>query len=124
MEIIDNINRLLGDDLKQTIKHGAKLKIAAACFSIYAYEALKHEFEQIESLEFIFTLPTFVPSEVTDAAKKERREFHIPKAGRERGLYGSEFEVQLKNKLTQRAIAKECAAWMRRKATLDRKSVV
>ena len=46
MEIIDNINRLLGDDLKQTIKPGAKLKIAAACFSIYAYEALKHEHRQ------------------------------------------------------------------------------
>src|SRR5205823_2478228 len=36
---------------------------------------------------------------------------------RERGFYGSEFEIQLKNKLTQRAIAKECAEWMRRKAT-------
>ena len=117
MEIIDNINRLLGDDLKQVIKAGAKLKIAAASFSIYAFEALKQEFEQIESLDFIFTLPTFAPGEVTDVAKKERRQFHIPKAGREREFYGSEFEVQLKNKLTQRAIAKECAAWMRQKAT-------
>lgn len=117
MEIIDNINQLLGDNLKQTIAPGSKLKIAASCFSIYAFEALKKELEKIESLEFIFTSPTFVPNEVTDSIKKERREFHIPKVERERNFYGSEFEIQLKNKLTQRAIAKECADWMRRKAT-------
>ena len=114
--IIDNINHLLGDNLKQTIKQGSKLKIAASCFSIYAFEALKKELENIASLEFIFTSPTFVPNEVTDKIKKERREFHIPKAERERSFYGSDFEIQLKNKLTQRAIAKECADWMRRKA--------
>jgi superfamily II DNA or RNA helicase len=116
MEIIDNINHLLGDNLKQTINPGSKLKIAASCFSIYAFEALKKELESIESLEFVFTSPTFVPNEVTDKFKKERREFHIPKAERERSFYGSDFEIQLKNKLTQRAIAKECADWMRRKA--------
>src|ERR1039457_6622652 len=117
MEIIDNINRLLGDNLKQSITPGAKLKIAASCFSIYAFEALKTELEKIESLQFIFTTPTFVPNEVTDKIGKERREFHIPKLERERSFYGSEFEIRLKNKLTQRAIAKECADWMRRKTS-------
>ena len=116
MEIIDNINALWGDDLKKTIQAGSKMKIAASCFSIYAYEALKKELEKIDSLEFIFTAPTFVPNEVTDKISKERREFFIPKLNRERSLYGNEFEIQLKNKLTQRSIAKECAAWMRRKA--------
>lgn len=116
MKIIDNINSLLGDDLKASIQPKAKLKIAASCFSIYAYEALKSELAKIESLEFIFTAPTFVPNEVTDKLRKERREFFIPKANRERSLYGSEFEIQLRNKLTQRAIARECAEWMRRKA--------
>ena len=117
MELIDNINRLLGDDLKKTIKPQARLKIAASCFSMYAFEALKSELEKIDELSFIFTSPTFVPNEVTDKVQKERREFHIPKSDRERSLYGSEFEIQLRNKLTQRAIAKECADWMRRKAT-------
>ncbi len=116
MQIIDNINSLWGDDLKQSIKSGAKLKIAASCFSIYAYEALKKELEKVESLEFIFTAPAFVPNEVSDKISKERKEFHIPKQQRERSLYGSDFEIQLKNKLTQRAIAKECAEWIRRKA--------
>lgn len=102
MELIDNINSLFGDDLKQTLKPGVKLKIAASCFSIYAYEALKSEFESVESLQFIFTSPTFVADEVTDKIRKEQREFHIPKINRERNLYGSEFEIQLRNKLTQR----------------------
>ena len=117
MELIDNINILLGDTLKTTIRPGAKLKIAASCFSIYAYEVLKHELEKIESFEFIFTSPTFVPDEVTDKLKRERREFYIPKTERELGFYGTEFEIQLKNKLTQKAIAKECAAWIKRKAS-------
>mgnify|MGYP005842848227 CR=1 FL=1 len=117
MEIIDNINLLLGDNLKRAIKPESKLKIAASCFSIYAYEALKTELSKIESLEFIFTAPTFVPGEATDKLRKERREFFIPKANRERSLYGSEFEIQLRNQLTQRAIARECGEWIRRKAS-------
>ncbi len=117
MELIDNINRLLGDDLKKSLTPGARLKIAASCFSMYAFEALKSELEKIEELEFIFTSPTFTANEATDRIRKERREFHIPKSDREKSLYGSEFEIQLRNKLTQRAIARECADWMRRKAS-------
>lgn len=116
MKILDNINNLLGEDLKTSLEDSSKLKIAASCFSIYAYEALKSEFSQIDSLEFIFTAPTFIPNEVTDKIRKERREFFIPKASRENTLYGSDFEIHLRNKLTQRAIARECAAWVRKKA--------
>lgn len=115
MELIDNTSRLLGDDLKQTLCSGARLKIAASCFSMYAYESLQAELEKIDELNFIFTSPTFIADEVTDKIRKERKEFHIPKLNRERSLYGSEFEIQLRNKLTQRAIAKECAKWIRRK---------
>lgn len=84
MELIDNIARLLGDDLKQTLKTGSRLKIAASCFSMYAFEALKSELGKIDELKFIFTSPTFVADAVTDKIRKERREFHIPKVGRER----------------------------------------
>lgn len=87
------------------------VSIAAASFSIYAYEALKDELENVDELRFIFTSPTFIQ----DKAKKEKREFFIPKLNRERNLYGSDFEVKLRNKLEQKAIAKECADWIRRK---------
>ena len=43
MQIIDNVNNLLGDDIRSVLDGGSKLKIAASCFSIYAFEALKKE---------------------------------------------------------------------------------
>jgi len=115
METIDNLNTLLGDSLKSTLRPNGKLKIAASCFSMFAYEALREELEKLDSVEFIFTSPTFAHGESTDKIRKERREFFIPKLERERSIFGTEFEIQLRNKLTQRAVARECADWIRRK---------
>ena len=118
MKIIDNLNELLGDDLKAEISAGSKVRIAASTFSIFAFEALRKELEKVSELEFIFTSPSFITSNATDKIRKERREFFIPLTNRgESSLYGSEFEIRLRNKLTQRAIAKECADWVRRKVT-------
>lgn len=117
MQVLDNINNLFGDDLKLTITPNSRLKIAASCFSIYAYAALKKEFESLDELQFLFTSPTFLPEHLTGEVKKQQREFYIPKLNRESSLYGSEFEIQLRNQLTQRAVAKECAAWIRKKVT-------
>jgi chaperonin cofactor prefoldin len=114
--LLDNINSLLGDDLRKTLEPGTRLRIAASCFSIYAWEALKKELEAIESLEFVFTSPSFIEAKATDPVHKEKREFYIPILGREHTLCGGDFEIQLKNKLTQKAIARECADWIRRKA--------
>ena len=113
MELINNITKTLRDDLSVEIKDGSKLSIAAACFSIYAFQALKEQLLGIDELRFIFTSPTFV----TEKTKKEKREFYIPRLNRERSLYGTEFEVKLRNELTQKAIAKECADWIRQKVT-------
>jgi SNF2 family DNA or RNA helicase len=115
MKIIDNASSLLGDELKANLGRGSRLKIAASCFSIYAFEALKAELSKVDAVQFIFTTPTFVPSEVTDRVRKERREFFIPKSDAATSLYGTEFEIQLRNKLTQRAVARECAEWIRKK---------
>lgn len=113
MELINNVSKTLKDDLSVEIKNGSKLSIAAACFSIYAFQELKNELTNIDELRFIFTSPTFV----TEKAKKEKREFYIPRLNRERSLYGTEFEIKLRNELTQKAIAKECAEWIREKVT-------
>lgn len=117
MPIIDNVNELLGDDLKAAMTPGSKVRIAASTFSIFAFEALREELEQISELKFIFTSPSFVTDKVTDKLRKERREFFIPPGHAESSLYGSEFEIRLRNKLTQRAIARECADWVRRKVS-------
>lgn len=115
MELIDNKSKLLGDDLKKEIKSGAKIKIVASYFSIYAFEALKEELSSISELQFIFPSPTFVQQGVKDNIKKETREYFIPKRLRECSLYGTEFEIRLRNQLTQKVIAKECAEWVRNK---------
>lgn len=100
-------------DLQSSIKKGSKLSIAAACFSIYAYQELKAQLDGIDQLHFIFTSPTFIPEKIP----KEKREFYIPRLNRERSLYGTDFEIKLRNELTQKAIAKECANWVRQKVT-------
>lgn len=110
-KIINNVSERVIDDLKVKLSLKSVVSIAAASFSIYAYEALKEELENIEELRFIFTSPTFIK----DKGKKEKREFYIPKLSRERNLYGSDFEIKLRNQLTQKAVAKECADWIRNK---------
>ncbi len=113
MELINNTSKTLKDDLSVEIKKGSKLSIAAACFSIYAFQELKKQLTSIEELRFIFTSPTFV----AEKTKKEKREFYIPRLNRERSLYGTEFEIKLRNEMTQKAIAKECADWIKEKVT-------
>lgn len=107
----DNITQRIIDDLRMNLRSGSKVSMAAASFSIYAFEALQKELEKVEELRFIFTSPTFNK----ERAKKQKREFYIPKLNRERTLYGSDFEIKLRNNLMQRAIAKECADWIRQK---------
>ncbi len=111
MEVIDNINNILKDDLATTIKPNSKVTIASACFSIYAYKELKKQLESIDELRFIFTSPAFVK----ERTPKTQREFYIPRLSREKSLYGTEYEIKLRNELTQRSIAKECAEWIKRK---------
>lgn len=111
METFNNTTKVVKDDLVKKIQFGSKLSIAAACFSIYAYQELKEQLESCKELRFIFTSPTFV----AEKSPKERKEFYIPRLKREKSLYGTEFEVRLRNELKQKAVAKECANWMRKK---------
>lgn len=113
VKVFDNLGEIVRDDMVSTISKGSKVSIAAACFSMYAYKELKKQLESVDECRFIFTSPTFV----TEKAEKQKREFYIPRLNRESSLYGTEFELKLRNEMTQKAIAKECADWIRRKAT-------
>lgn len=112
VKIFDNINDIVRDDMISTINKGSKVSIAAACFSIFAYKELKEQLEQIDECRFIFTAPTFIK----EKTEKQKREFYIPRLNRENSLYGTEFELKLRNEMNQKAIAKECADWIKRKA--------
>ena len=111
MEIIDNINKTLKEDMIATLHSGSKVAIAASSFSIYAFQELKEQLDDISELRFIFTSPSFI----TEKTDKQKREFYIPRLNRERNLYGSEFEIKLRNELSLKAVAKECAKWIRKK---------
>lgn len=111
MDILNNVDKTLRDNLKETIKKDSKVSIAAAYFSIYAYEELKTELEKVKELNFIFTSPAFVNEEVP----KKEKSFYIPLLDMERSLHGTKFELKLKNELNQKAIAKECANWIKNK---------
>lgn len=109
---IDNRSHVLKDDLVQIVHEGDRISVAASVFSMYAFNELRTQLEELERLRFIYTEPTFA----TERAKKEQREFYIPRLGREQGLYGTEFEIKLRNELTQKAVAGECARWIRERA--------
>ena len=113
MLFLDNQTNTVRDDMRKTIRKGSRLSIAAACFSVYAYQELKEQLESVEELRFLFTSPTFLKEKVP----KAKREFYIPRLNRERSIYGTEFEVKLRNELTLKAISRECADWVRRKVT-------
>lgn len=112
MKIINNVTDLLRDDLRETIKPHSKVSIAAACFSMYAYQELKKQLDKVDEFRFMFTSPTFIKEQ----QQKEKREFYIPRLDRENSLYGTEFEIKLRNEMTQRSIARECAEWIKKKA--------
>ena len=56
MALINNTTKTLKDDLSVEIKQGSKLSIAAACFSIYAFQELKAQLSQIDELRFIIAV--------------------------------------------------------------------
>ncbi|MCA9382407.1 DEAD/DEAH box helicase family protein [Candidatus Dojkabacteria bacterium] len=112
IKTFNNKTEKVGDDLKQTIHRNSKLSIAASIFSIYGYESLKSELKNIDSLRFIFTDPTFVE---VDKNSRENKLFEISSSTRKKAISGSNFEINLKNELNGRAIAKECKQWIEQK---------
>ncbi|AEF85034.1 helicase domain/SNF2 family domain protein [Treponema primitia ZAS-2] len=106
MKTIDNLEIKLIDKLLGEIKQETKISIVASCFSIYAFEVLKKQFDTIAELRFIFSSPAFTASPPDSDTQQLMRE---------KDLAGTEFEFGLRNKLTQAAIAKECSEWIKNK---------
>lgn len=113
MKVIDNKLKKFGEDLKEELKVGDKCNIASSVFSMYSYQELKKQLANIDEFNFIFTNPTFIKDKKDE---KQERLFEIDNYKREKSLVGSEFEIKLKNKLNGKAIAKECANWIKEKA--------
>ncbi len=104
----------VGDDLKKTIVKGSKIDVAASIFSIYGFNSLKNELRKIDHLRFIFTDPTFIE---IDKNNREQRMFELVANKRKKAISGTDFEINLKNELKGRNIAKECRKWIEKKVT-------
>lgn len=117
MEFFDNQQKIVRDDLKTRLKRNSKVSIAAAYFSIYAYKELRKELESVDEVRFLFTSPTFTNDAVSSDSNKDMKIFYIPKLDRERSIYGTEFEIKLRNEMTLKAISKECADWIKKKVS-------
>jgi len=102
----DNLTRgTVADFIRAKTQAGSKLSIVSAYFTIYAFDALKEELEQIEHLDFLFGEPSFVNR--LDPNKTEKKAFIIDATG-----------LELANKLQQKRVARECAAWIERKVDI------
>ena len=111
---IDNVSCRLGDDIAHFLNSDAVVYVASSGFSLSAFEHLAAELESLKSVRFVFTAPTFVPQDaVKEKLKKERREFFIPGVG-EASILGGEYEIRLRNRLMQKAVAKRCAQWIKK----------
>ena len=104
----------LGDALKDAIDEDAKLSIIASYFTVFAYGELKEELSKVSELRFVFSEPTFAKKMERE---KEPREFELRRRDRERGIGGTGLELTLRNNINQRALARECAEWVRQRAT-------
>ena len=50
MRFFDNVTNIVRDDMTETITRGSRVSIAAACFSMYAYNELKTQLEGVDEL--------------------------------------------------------------------------
>ena len=98
--------------LAHSIDEGSKLSVISAYFTVFAFGELKEELSKVDSVRFIFSEPTFVKQMMN---AKEPREFAISQRAREMGVGGHGLELTLRNNLNQRALARECADWVRSK---------
>ena len=115
MEYLDNTGRQrLGDALRDSIDDGAKLSIIASYFTVFAFGELKDELSKVDELRFIFDEPTFAKQMESE---KDPREFVVRRRSRETGVGGTGLELTLRNNRNQRALARQCAEWARRRAT-------
>jgi SNF2 family DNA or RNA helicase len=104
--IRDNHTRgSVGEFLRQNIQHGSRLSVVSAYFTIYAYQALKAQLDTIEHLDFLFGEPSYINR--LDPQKTEKKSFLIDADG-----------LDLRRKLSQKWIAKECADWIRAKVDI------
>lgn len=97
----------VGEFLKDKIKPSANLSVVSAYFTIYAYQKLKDELDNIEKLRFLFGEPSYLKS--IDPSKINRRDFKIE---------DDQLVIPTECRLSQKQAAKECSEWIKQKVDI------
>ena len=108
-KILDNKTDFVYAELEESIKKGSKLSVISAFFSMYAYDALKKDLDKIDNMRFIYTKPSFIRDN-----KKEAREYYIDN----NSIFGNEYEIKLKNEMTQESISRDFSNWIKDKVDI------
>ncbi len=108
-KILDNKFNFVYQELSENIKKGSRLSVISALFSMYAYDKLKKDLNKIDKMRFIYTKPSFLKDNT-----KESRQYYIDN----NSIFGGDYEIKLKNELTQGSISKECSDWIREKVEI------
>lgn len=95
----------VADFLIEKLSAGSELSIVSAYFTIYAYEALRRQLEEIDNLKFLFGEPRFITS--LDPEKTDKKSFKI-----------EDEHLELSNRLNQKEVARCCADWISRKVEI------
>lgn len=104
--IRDNQQRgSVGQFLQDKVLSGSKLSIVSAYFTIYAYQTLKPQLDQIDSLDFLFGEPRFVKT--IDKDKTDKKAYQIEDDG-----------LRLSNRLSQKQAARDCTEWILNKVKI------
>ena len=109
MKVFDDAADSLRNEIAGAIVLNSEVSVAAACFSLRAYDELKEQLDGVDRFRFMFSSPTFVRTAKTGSEP-------LPQRARERVLYGTEAETAVGGVLRRKAVARECAEWIRKKA--------
>ena len=96
-----------GEYIADQLTSNTELSIVSAYFTIQAYAdaALKGKLDQIKHLRFLFGEPKFISA--LDRDGKTSKEFGLTEQG-----------LEIKNQLSQRKFARDCAEWIKRKVDI------
>ena len=108
-KILDNKTEFVYKELQDSIKKGSKLSVISALFSMYAYDGLKKNLDKINNLRFIYTKPSFLKDN-----SKESRQYYIDN----NSIFGNDYEIKLKNEMTQGSVSRECSDWIKDKVEI------
>ena len=106
---LDNKTNFVYTELQESIKKGSKVSVISALFSMYAYDALRKDLDKIDNMRFIYTKPSFIRND-----KKESREYYIDN----NSIFGNDYEIKLKNEMTQESISRDFSNWIRDKVDI------